>query len=112
MDKYKLNFSVGSGLFIDLCVFIPLPLRARHCTEQISGTYGTVYKATDTQTGAFVAVKLFKQTKQGEGISLTAYREIGVSLRARSRCAFVKLFDSESLRCSYCENFVTRTLST
>jgi len=40
------------------------------------GTYGYVYKAQDKKTQKKLAIKKFKQTKEGEGISLTAYREI------------------------------------
>lgn len=42
------------------------------------GTYGHVYKAQDKKTHKKLAIKKFKQTKEGEGISLTAYREIMV----------------------------------
>jgi len=40
------------------------------------GTYGYVYKAKEKVTQKRVAIKKFKPTKEGEGISLTAYREI------------------------------------
>lgn len=40
------------------------------------GTYGCVYKAKEKQNQRQVAIKKFKPTKEGEGISLTAYREI------------------------------------
>jgi serine/threonine protein kinase len=43
------------------------------------GTYGIVHKAVDRQTKRKVAIKKFKPTKEGEGISLTAYREIMVT---------------------------------
>lgn len=46
-----------------------------------SGTYGMVYKADDKKRpNNKVAVKKFRSTKEGEGLSLTAYREIGVSI--------------------------------
>jgi serine/threonine protein kinase len=44
------------------------------------GTYGFVYKAKDKQSQKKVAIKKFKPTKEGEGVSLTAYREIMVGL--------------------------------
>eukprot|EP01119_Soliformovum_irregulare_P011173 TRINITY_DN2781_c0_g2_i1.p1 TRINITY_DN2781_c0_g2~~TRINITY_DN2781_c0_g2_i1.p1 ORF type:complete len:379 (+),score=80.17 TRINITY_DN2781_c0_g2_i1:35-1138(+) len=40
------------------------------------GTYGFVYKAKEKNSQKAVAIKKFKPTKEGEGISLTAYREI------------------------------------
>jgi hypothetical protein len=43
------------------------------------GTYGVVYRGVDRLAGHVrVAVKQIKATKEGEGISLTAYREITV----------------------------------
>lgn len=43
-----------------------------------SGTYGLVYKAFSKNDKKKMAIKKFKPTKEGEGISLTAYREIMV----------------------------------
>ena len=43
------------------------------------GTYGTVYRARNKLSSTIVAIKKFKATKAGEGISLTACREIAVS---------------------------------
>lgn len=48
------------------------------------GTYGVVYKATHRESKAIVAIKKFKASSpgkdgEGEGISLTAYREIMAS---------------------------------
>ncbi|PRP77579.1 protein serine/threonine kinase [Planoprotostelium fungivorum] len=40
------------------------------------GTYGFVFKAKERASQKKVAIKKFKATKEGEGISLTAYREI------------------------------------
>jgi cyclin-dependent kinase 8/11 len=40
------------------------------------GTYGLVYRAIQSDTKKRVAIKKFKNTKEGEGISLTACREI------------------------------------
>ncbi len=45
------------------------------------GTYGLVYKATHNATKKRVAIKKFKNTKEGEGISITACREIMVCQR-------------------------------
>lgn len=44
------------------------------------GTYGLVYKAEERGKPNKVAIKKFRSTKEGEGISLTACREIGVSV--------------------------------
>lgn len=49
------------------------------------GTYGHVYKAQDKKTHKKLAIKKFKQTKEGEGISLTAYREIMVFFQIFAR---------------------------
>lgn len=56
-DKYKVEWKVGEG------------------------TYGVVYKAVHKKTKAIVAIKKFKESASkegGEGISLTACREIMV----------------------------------
>eukprot|EP00966_Prymnesium_polylepis_P320777 7377148-Prymnesium_polylepis.2 len=42
------------------------------------GTYGSVYKATDRRDRSDVAIKRMKNTREGEGISHTAYREIAL----------------------------------
>lgn len=42
------------------------------------GTYGSVFKAIDRRTGREVAIKRMKNTREGEGISHTAYREIAL----------------------------------
>ncbi|KAM9972154.1 hypothetical protein ACTFIW_003511 [Dictyostelium discoideum] len=58
-----------------------------------SGTYGMVYKADDKKRpNNKVAVKKFRSTKEGEGLSLTAYREIGL-LKELSNENIVKLLD-------------------
>lgn len=41
-----------------------------------AGTYGEVFQAVERGTDKKVAIKLFHKTKEGEGISLTAYREL------------------------------------
>ena len=46
----------------------------------IKGTYGVVYRGMERSSEAQVAIKKFKDPKKGEGISLTAYREIMVRL--------------------------------
>ena len=57
-SKYKVDWKVGEG------------------------TYGVVYKAFHRETKSVVAIKRFKANSpkdgEGEGISLTAYREIMV----------------------------------
>ncbi|CAN6896224.1 unnamed protein product [Brassica oleracea] len=40
------------------------------------GTYGVVFKATDTKTGETVAIKKIRIGKQKEGVNITALREI------------------------------------
>ncbi|EGC29660.1 protein serine/threonine kinase [Dictyostelium purpureum] len=58
-----------------------------------SGTYGMVYKADDKKRPTNkVAVKKFRSTKEGEGLSLTAYREIGL-LKELSNENIIKLLD-------------------
>ncbi|KAL3930856.1 MAG: hypothetical protein SGPRY_001359 [Prymnesium sp.] len=42
------------------------------------GTYGSVYKAVDQRDRSEVAIKRMKNTREGEGISHTAYREIAL----------------------------------
>lgn len=42
------------------------------------GTYGSVYKAVDQRDKSEVAIKRMKNTREGEGISHTAYREIAL----------------------------------
>ncbi|KAL1514549.1 hypothetical protein AB1Y20_003646 [Prymnesium parvum] len=42
------------------------------------GTYGSVYKAIDRRDLSEVAIKRMKNTREGEGISHTAYREIAL----------------------------------
>jgi cyclin-dependent kinase 8/11 len=44
------------------------------------GTYGIVLRALSKATRKSVAIKKFKATKDGEGISLTAYREVMVRI--------------------------------
>ena len=42
------------------------------------GTYGVVYKARDTTTGEFVALKKIRLESEDEGIPSTAIREISL----------------------------------
>jgi serine/threonine protein kinase len=42
------------------------------------GTYGVVYKATDTKTGAVVALKKIRLEVEDEGVPSTALREISL----------------------------------
>eukprot|EP01133_Synstelium_polycarpum_P015130 gene15130-17909_t len=67
-DKYTLSYEVGSG------------------------TYGMVYKAEDKKRHNRVAIKKFRSTKEGEGLSLTACREIGL-LKELSHENIIKLQD-------------------
>ncbi|EFA86058.1 protein serine/threonine kinase [Heterostelium album PN500] len=58
-----------------------------------SGTYGMVYKADDKKRHNMrVAIKKFRSTKEGEGLSLTACREIGL-LKELSHENIIKLQD-------------------
>ncbi|KAF2078300.1 hypothetical protein CYY_000392 [Polysphondylium violaceum] len=58
-----------------------------------SGTYGMVYKADDKKKpNNKVAIKKFRSTKEGEGLSLTACREIGL-LKELSHENIIKLQD-------------------
>ena len=43
-----------------------------------SGTFGTVYKALDTESNVHVALKKIKMEKEKEGFPLTAIREIKI----------------------------------
>jgi len=56
------------------------------------GTYGYVYKAKDKKTQKKLAIKKFKATKETEGISLTAYREI-MLLRELDHDNIIKIRD-------------------
>ena len=42
------------------------------------GTYGVVYRATDSETGQLVAVKQIRLENEEEGIPSTALREISL----------------------------------
>lgn len=56
------------------------------------GTYGVVYKAKDTQTGTFVALKRIRLEVEDEGIPSTTLREISV-LRQLKHPNIVELTD-------------------
>ena len=73
----------------------PLPFRQGFCDditikydllfEVGEGTYGIVYKAEAKSTARTkCAIKKFRATKDGEGISLTACREIGVQSKVNT----------------------------
>jgi len=42
------------------------------------GTYGVVYKAQNTQTGEYVAIKKIRLEKEEDGVPSTAIREISL----------------------------------
>jgi cyclin-dependent kinase 2 len=42
------------------------------------GTYGVVYKARNTETGEFVAIKKIRLEKEDDGVPSTAIREISL----------------------------------
>merc|ERR1740121_2297415 len=56
------------------------------------GTYGKVYKAKNTSTGKFVAMKKMKLDSEEEGVPSTAIREIAL-LKELSHENVVKLLD-------------------
>lgn len=56
------------------------------------GTYGVVYKARDTKTGKFVALKKIKHSISEEGIPSTSLREIATLKHLQHPCV-VKLLD-------------------
>eukprot|EP01086_Lenisia_limosa_P013219 TRINITY_DN42131_c0_g1_i1.p1 TRINITY_DN42131_c0_g1~~TRINITY_DN42131_c0_g1_i1.p1 ORF type:complete len:353 (-),score=52.54 TRINITY_DN42131_c0_g1_i1:85-1143(-) len=47
------------------------------------GTYGIVYRATDTRTGKIVALKKIKLKKEQEGFPITSLREIYTLMKCR-----------------------------
>jgi serine/threonine protein kinase len=67
-------------LFRDIQIFLELEkvISVHSRNLDVKGTFGLVFQAIDRQTKKKVAIKKFKATKEGEGISLTAYREIMV----------------------------------
>ncbi|CAA0319934.1 unnamed protein product [Arabidopsis thaliana] len=67
----------------------------RYLRRQIlgEGTYGVVYKATDTKTGKTVAVKKIRLGNQKEGVNFTALREIKL-LKELNHPHIVELIDA------------------
>jgi len=64
-----------------------------------SGTYGTVYKAYDRQTGKEVAIKEIKILYEDDGVPSTALREISL-LRDSNNANVIQLFEVYSSRAS------------
>jgi serine/threonine protein kinase len=65
---------VGEGKFV-------FEAKISQCTENdncVAGTYGVVDRALEKKNRRVVAIKEFKETKEGEGISQTAIREIAL----------------------------------
>ncbi|PVV02219.1 hypothetical protein BB560_003335 [Smittium megazygosporum] len=56
------------------------------------GTYGVVYKATDTKTGRIVAMKKIRLDGEDEGVPSTALREISI-LKELNHVNIVRLLD-------------------
>lgn len=56
------------------------------------GTYGVVYKARDTETGRYVALKRIRLESETEGIPSTAIREVSL-LKELKHHSIVQLFD-------------------
>ncbi|CAH8391068.1 unnamed protein product [Eruca vesicaria subsp. sativa] len=56
----------------------PKKVADRYLKQEIlgQGTYGVVFKATDTKTGETVAIKKIRLGKHKEGVNITALREI------------------------------------
>ncbi|CAA7030295.1 unnamed protein product [Microthlaspi erraticum] len=67
----------------------------RYLRRQVlgEGTYGVVYKATDTKTGKTVAVKKIRLGNQKEGVNFTALREIKL-LKELNHPHIVELIDA------------------
>jgi len=61
------------------------------------GTYGTVYKAMNRQTGDYVAIKRIKILYEDDGIPSTALREISL-LRDLNNVNVIQLYDVHSSR--------------
>jgi serine/threonine protein kinase len=76
-----------------------------------AGTYGTVYKARDKQSGEVVALKKLRMANEKEGFPLTSVREIKI-LKSINHINIVRLKDvvvgskpdSIFLAFEYCEN--------
>jgi len=67
-------------------------LQKYHKLDKVGeGTYGTVYKAKDKQTGEFVALKCIRLDNEEEGVSCTAIREVSL-LKELKHKNIVKLF--------------------
>ncbi|XP_013603333.1 PREDICTED: cyclin-dependent kinase D-3 [Brassica oleracea var. oleracea] len=56
----------------------PKKVADRYLKQEVlgQGTYGVVFKATDTKTGETVAIKKIRLGKHKEGVNITALREI------------------------------------
>lgn len=67
------------------------------CEKLGKGTYGTVYKAMNRQTGDYVAIKRIKILYEDDGIPSTALREISL-LRDLNNVNVVQLYDVHSSR--------------
>lgn len=60
-------------------LYSPIKMERYEKTEKIGeGTYGTVYKAKNIQTGQYVALKKIKLESEEEGVPSTAIREISL----------------------------------
>ena len=79
-----------------------------HCGE---GSYGIVYKATDTRTGRAVAVKKIRMEISNQGIDRLTLREITI-LRTLNHPNVVKLQDAVigSTRCFLVFDFIPQNL--
>lgn len=67
------------------------------CEKLGKGTYGTVYKAMNRQTGDYVAIKRIKILYEDDGIPSTALREISL-LRDLNNVNVIQLYDVHSSR--------------
>jgi hypothetical protein len=81
------------------------PQRPRETYEKLAqvgeGTYGKVYKARNTETGAFVALKRIRMEGERDGFPVTAMREIKLlqSLRHPNVVALHEMMVSQGVSC-------------